>query len=475
MNATPDTPVPVRPTPRSGATVLSAALLASGLLVLSFPVEAGGSRGGGSAPSRGGSGGSSSHSGGGRSSSGSGHSSSASARSSSGGRSYTAAAPRSSSSGGSSRTASPASSVPTTRSASGDRSSPSPGVRSGSAPRTYTATGARGGQGGRPPGGGSGGGHPGGGRPGGGHYGGGHHGWYCPPTYYGGSSWLWGGPWDWWWGWGWGSGWGWGGWGPYWGGVYVINDGAPVPNRYARVDTDVSPEAAEVFLDGTYIGSADDFDGYPDYLYLEPGKYRLEFRHPFYETLAREVEVRVGQDVSLNDELALLPGKKKLDAVDPERKGTPLGRVFGKPAAERTAAGTGRTGRFEVTGETDSGPLDDLDEIDEIDEDEDVLPPRRPAPPAGAEAWRSPEPKAGDVAPADQGRLRFEVGPGDAAVYVDDRYVGTGKELGGLTRGLRVNPGKHTVTVVRPGYGSKTVEVESRPGAAVDVVVELEK
>ena len=44
-----------------------------------------------------------------------------------------------------------------------------------------------------------------------------------------------------------------------------------------------------------------------------------------------------------------------------------------------------------------------------------------------------------------------------------------------LSRGLRVKPGKHVVTVVRPGYGTKTVDVESKPGAAIDVVVELEK
>ncbi|MBK9964556.1 MAG: PEGA domain-containing protein [Holophagales bacterium] len=345
----------------------------------------------------------------------------------------------------------------------------------------------RGGQGGPPPGGGSGGGnhggaypggHPGGGHSGGGHYGGGyyggHRGWYCPPTYYAGSSWLWGGPWDWWWGWG--AGWGWGGgWGPYGGGVYVISDvaGVPAGNQYARVDTDVSPEAAEVYLDATLIGQADDFDGYPDYLYLAAGKYRLEFRHPSYETVVKEIDVQPGQAIAINDEMKLLAGLKKLQVVDPERHGTPLGRVFGKPEAARSAGVTGRTGRFEVTGEPDSLRLDEAGEIEEIDED--VLPPKRPAPPAAPEAWRAPDAMPGDVAPASQGRLRFDVEPDDAAVYVDDRYVGTAEELGGLRRGLRVKPGKHTVTVVRPGYASKTVDVESKPGAAVDVVIELEK
>jgi hypothetical protein len=255
----------------------------------------------------------------------------------------------------------------------------------------------------------------------------------------------------------------------------VITDEMPMASNYAWIDTDVAPEEAEVYLDGTRIGQADDFDGFPDYLYLETGTYRLEFRHPDYETIARDIEVRSGQTVRMNDEMKLLPGKKKLQVVHPESSGTPLGRVFGKPGAPSAEAGDDRTGRFDVQGGPDAGidgePLAiELDELDEIDVD---VPP--PPPPADAEAWRTAEPKASDLAPADQGRLRFEVEPDDAAVYLDDRYVGTAEELGGLTRGLRVMPGRHTVTVVRPGYETKTVDFESKPGRAIDVVIELEK
>jgi hypothetical protein len=114
-------------------------------------------------------------------------------------------------------------------------------------------------------------------------------------------------------------------------------------------------------------------------------------------------------------------------------------------------------------------------EIDFDGTDEDVVLPVPPAPPAAAESWRAPEQKGGAVAPASQGRLRFEIEPDDAAVYVDDRYVGTAEEVGGLGRGLRLKPGKHVVTVVRPGYATKTVNVELKPGAAIDVVIELEK
>jgi hypothetical protein len=233
----------------------------------------------------------------------------------------------------------------------------------------------------------------------------------------------------------------------------VIQDVDPMPGRYARVDTDVSPETAEVYLDGTRIGQADDFDGFPDYLYLEPGKYVLEFRHPSYETIHKEIEVREGQAISMNDDMKLLPGKKKLEVVDPEDKGTPLGRVFGSSRAPKEEPAGDRTGRFDVVPGGEA-PAEDLG----------ALPPLPP--PAG---------DVGDVAPADRGRFRFEVRPDDAAVYLDDKYIGTGEELAGLRRGFPVRPGKHVITVVRPGWGTRTIEVEAKPATAIDVVVELEK
>ncbi|MGZ6970702.1 MAG: PEGA domain-containing protein, partial [Thermoanaerobaculia bacterium] len=78
--------------------------------------------------------------------------------------------------------------------------------------------------------------------------------------------------------------------------------------RYAIVKTDVSPEEALVFLDGKYIGTADDFDGSPDYLYLGAGKYHIEFRLPGYQTYATDLNVSRGQRVRLDEKLKLEPG-----------------------------------------------------------------------------------------------------------------------------------------------------------------------
>jgi hypothetical protein len=76
---------------------------------------------------------------------------------------------------------------------------------------------------------------------------------------------------------------------------------------------------------------------------------------------------------------------------------------------------------------------------------------------------------------SNRARMRFKVTPEDAAVYIDDKYLGVGEDLAANPRGVVTAPGTHTITVVRPGYKTKTVNITARIGAPVDVVMELEK
>jgi hypothetical protein len=57
-------------------------------------------------------------------------------------------------------------------------------------------------------------------------------------------------------------------------------------------------------------------------------------------------------------------------------------------------------------------------------------------------------------------RLRVRVEPPDAVVFLDDRFIGTAGEIGSLSRGVSVSPGRHTVTVSRPGYKDRTLQIE---------------
>ena len=279
--------------------------------------------------------------------------------------------------------------------------------------------------------------------------------WGWDPFY---SSWLWGGP-----------------------SVYVVtgDDGegdgsadgsvgvSARTGRYAVFKTDVSPEEALVFLDGKYIGTAGDFDGMPDYLYLGAGKYHLEFRLPGYQTFATDLDVSRGQRVRLDQKLKLEPGKSALDQFPPESKGTPLGRVFSKGGSE---AG----GPEAEEEEAPRAPRRALQRAPRDDgwSDRGMAPaPRERVPEERMDMRPEPLPRpAGNRA-----RMRFKVTPEDAAVYVDDKYLGAGEDLAANPRGVVTDPGTHTITVARPGYKTKTVDITVRIGAPVDVVVELEK
>jgi len=48
--------------------------------------------------------------------------------------------------------------------------------------------------------------------------------------------------------------------------------------------------------------------------------------------------------------------------------------------------------------------------------------------------------------------LRLDVKPKQAAVYVDDQYMGHGADFGGRFHSMLLIPGKHHVRIVQPGY-----------------------
>lgn len=265
------------------------------------------------------------------------------------------------------------------------------------------------------------------------------------------SGWWWGGPW---WGWGWG----------WWPTVTVGMDydypqGIAPRGAWGMVKTDIQPSEAELWLDGTYVGTADDFDGYPDYLYLKPGSYKLEFRLANYQPLSADVSIASGESITLDRKLVIEEGKNALDFFPPESKGTPLGRYFGP-------GGKAVSGRVAID---DDAPVG-------IDDQRDRMPRRRSPGAIDDQGDRMPRQRSqGAAVSRDRARVRFSITPEDAAIYVDDRYVGVGEELNSSPRGIIVDAGKRTVTVSRPGFKTKTVEVESKVGQPVDVVVDLEK
>jgi hypothetical protein len=83
------------------------------------------------------------------------------------------------------------------------------------------------------------------------------------------------------------------------------------------------------------------------------------------------------------------------------------------------------------------------------------------APPPPREAERSYE--------GPSGRVRLEVRPDDASVYVDDEFRGTAREA----RTMKLPPGRHVIELVRPGFATERREVTVVRDESQDVFVEL--
>ena len=126
------------------------------------------------------------------------------------------------------------------------------------------------------------------------------------------------------------------------------------------LDLDIKPEEAEVWIDGEYIGIADNYDGFPRYLWLPEGDHRLVFYLDGYRTAAREFTVSEG---------IVLQVKTKLERGESK----PAAEFFPKPtkrAEARKKADEERRSAWRYQ-DRDRDDEDHSDEDSEEDSDED--------------------------------------------------------------------------------------------------------
>jgi hypothetical protein len=69
--------------------------------------------------------------------------------------------------------------------------------------------------------------------------------------------------------------------------------------------------------------------------------------------------------------------------------------------------------------------------------------------------------------------VKLEVTPDRAAVFVDEGYVGTSKEFGGLGRAMVIAPGKHHIRIALAGYQDFATEVNLRPKQKITIKTDL--
>ena len=65
----------------------------------------------------------------------------------------------------------------------------------------------------------------------------------------------------------------------------------------------MSPRHAQVFVDGDYAGTVDDFDGSFQSLKLESGSYAIRLDAPGYETMEFDVRITSRQKITYREDL----------------------------------------------------------------------------------------------------------------------------------------------------------------------------
>ncbi|MEM7350971.1 MAG: PEGA domain-containing protein, partial [Acidobacteriota bacterium] len=206
------------------------------------------------------------------------------------------------------------------------------------------------------------------------------------------------------------------------------DSGARQGGAMGALDVDIKPQQAEIFVDGYLVGEADQFDGYPNYLWLEEGTYELAFYREGYETIFRQYTIYPGVIIDIDDKMyrgeSIRPQPPAPEYL-PQQEVLPQQEYL--PQQDGAAQGL--------------GPVDQ--------------------PPPGPESDPS------------IGRILVAGSPADAAVYLDGHFVGTAGEIAELTAGLIVEPGDHVVELVRPGFETQSLPIAVPAGEQVAVNLSL--
>ncbi len=229
------------------------------------------------------------------------------------------------------------------------------------------------------------------------------------------------------------------GWGMYsfWG--YPRYWDAYYRNQTGAVDLNVSPKHAQVYLNGSLVGKAAQFDGWPQYLWLPTGNHELIFSLDGYQTVRQEVEIVDG--IVLRTHLSLEPGQTT-------------------PVAE-----------LSVPRQKREHERRDLYERYSKDRPRVVEPAAVPVPaPAGDSA---PTSTPADTASVESAVLVLDVDPADAVVYLDGRLIGSAASLGAQGGKLTVAAGTHRLEVVRPGYANYITSLDAVAGKSLAISIRL--
>ena len=209
------------------------------------------------------------------------------------------------------------------------------------------------------------------------------------------------------------------------------------PDASLRIE--VTPRDAEVYVDGYYAGTVDDFDGTFQRLHIDTGGHEIEIYKAGFRTLRQKVYLTPDNTFRIRQALqALGPGEPPEPKPQPQ---PPSG--YGAPSTRQAPQGAPhRQGG------------------------------RPPTPPPGTPQGGEPRggpPESGSHSA--YGTLTIKSQPADAEVSIDgENWRGPGGQ-DRLT--IELAEGSHTVEVRKPGFRTYVTQVEIRRGESTPLNVSL--
>jgi PEGA domain len=193
----------------------------------------------------------------------------------------------------------------------------------------------------------------------------------------------------------------------------------------------VHPRQAEVFIDGYFVGTVDDFDGWLQRLHVEPGEHELEIFLAGHRTFRQQVLFRPGATLHIEHVMQpLAPGEPEEPRPTPSQaRSQPSARRGYPPPAPRR--------------------------------DDPVPPPQRGTPPPDRR-----------VESPDYGAVAIRVQPMDAEVLVNGESWRS-PEAGSIT--LQLSEGTHRIEVRREGFRTYSADIHVKRGETTSLNVSLSR
>jgi len=216
--------------------------------------------------------------------------------------------------------------------------------------------------------------------------------------------------------------------GPYGGGYYRMDE------LTSAVRLEVTPRAAEVFVDGYRAGTVDDFDGFFQRLRLRPGQHDVVLYLDGYRTVHQRLEINRGADQKIRYTMVPLPAGETAEArpVPPPQASSEDGAYPTQPMGMNPRNGPG------------PGPQ------------------RMP-----------PQPLPRTPAPSDSryGSVSIRVQPADADVLIDgERWSGPASQDRLV---VQLSEGRHHVDVRKDGFEQYSSDVQVRRGETLTLNISL--